>query len=122
MSAMNVPAGHWGTRADLMNHLRRAQEHLNTGPLQGLLVARAAEIAGLSVHHFIRLFKATYRETPSKLIGRRRICLSKRLLTETKKSIQEVAYEAGYRDAGAFSRRFRQTVGVTPTGFRTNPF
>jgi AraC family transcriptional regulator len=43
---------------------------------------------------------------------------AKQLLTDTGKSITEIALEVGFSDSGYFSRVFRREVGVSPAAYR----
>lgn len=56
----------------------------------------------------------------SKLISKKRLVESKRKIAFTDKSIQEVSYELGYKDAAYFNRVFKNTTGTTPAEFRSN--
>jgi AraC-like DNA-binding protein len=43
---------------------------------------------------------------------------AKQLLTDTDKSITEIALEVGFSDSGYFSRVFRREVGLSPEAYR----
>ncbi|MFC6262044.1 helix-turn-helix domain-containing protein [Flavobacterium panici] len=43
---------------------------------------------------------------------------AKRLFTYTTLSIKEIAYELGFRDAGHFSRFFKNATNLKPSDFR----
>jgi two-component system response regulator YesN len=46
-----------------------------------------------------------------------RIEKAKHLIRETRKTIQEVAYEVGYTDPSYFSKAFKKVVGISPKEF-----
>ena len=50
-----------------------------------------------------------------------RLSKSKKLLRETRLKVQEICLRVGYRDAGYFSRVFRQEYGVSPEEYRRRP-
>lgn len=54
----------------------------------------------------------------NRLIKNKRILESKKDIAFTGKSIQEIAYDQGFRDPAYFNRDFKKTVGQTPRQFR----
>jgi len=56
--------------------------------------------------------------TPIAYLNRYRVSQAKRLLTETNKSVTEIAMEVGFSDSGYFSRVFRRETGRSPEAFR----
>lgn len=77
-----------------------------------------AATAGLSAYHFIRVFRAETGTTPHQLQVRLRLQRAARLLADTDRPVADVALEAGFGDLAHFSRTFRATIGLTPTGLR----
>lgn len=118
LAAMTVPARRWSTRADLILHLSKAETYLLEGPLDGSSISKAATEAGLSRHHFLRLFHEVYGVTPQQVIDRRRLEEAKKLLADLNRSVLEVAVEVGFTNASAFSRFFRRGAGASPSAFR----
>jgi YesN/AraC family two-component response regulator len=55
---------------------------------------------------------------PIQYLNRYRIEIAKRLLTDTGKSINDIARLVGIPDESYFSRIFRQHAGKTPKAFR----
>jgi len=47
-----------------------------------------------------------------------RLTKSKELLIISRRPVKDIACEVGYRDYNYFSRLFRKTYGITPSGFR----
>ncbi len=79
-----------------------------------------AEIIGLNVRQFLRLFKKMTGVSPSKyLCGIRMEHAKLKLLTGH--NIAETAYGVGYQDAKAFSRSFKEYCGKSPKEFRQHP-
>ncbi|AXT59661.1 AraC family transcriptional regulator [Aquimarina sp. AD10] len=54
----------------------------------------------------------------SKLINNKRLTESQKDIAFTDKSIQEIAYEQGYKDPAYFNRDFKNRIGQTPKQFR----
>lgn len=74
--------------------------------------------AGLSSRHFQRQFKDTYQITPQKYILALRMQKAMTLLSQTKESVTEIAYQCGYQDSSLFARRFKAYTGVSPRAYR----
>lgn len=82
-------------------------------------VADLAADAGMTVFRFIRVFTATFGETPGRYLRRRRMECAAALLSGTTLPIREVGRRSGYASAGTFSDSFRQDYGMTPTEYRS---
>lgn len=68
-----------------------------------------------------RTFKRRLHEqgtTFQDLLDRVRMVQAKRLLTESKRSVEAIAMALGYSDASNFSRAFKRWQGVTPARYR----
>jgi len=78
----------------------------------------AADQAGLSPFHFLRLFAATIGVTPHQYLVRSRLRRAARLLADSDQSITEVALDVGFADLSNFVRTFHRAAGVSPRGFR----
>jgi AraC family transcriptional regulator len=91
------------------------EEHLGAGPTLGQLAA----VAGLSVYHFARQFKAATGLPPHEYVIARRVERAKQFLQGGGDlSLAEVAARAGFSDQSQFSRHFKRLVGATPRQFR----
>jgi len=73
LAALAVPARKWATRAELTAMLARTEAYLQTCPVDEFKLSLAAAEAGISQHHFLRLFREVYRETPYRFLIRTRI-------------------------------------------------
>lgn len=74
-----------------------------------------AAMAGLSPWHYSVLFKQATGLSPIEYLTEARIRQAKRLLLRSGNHLRDVARETGFRDEHYFSRRFKMTVGVSPT-------
>jgi AraC-like DNA-binding protein len=120
IAAMTVPARRWGTRTELLVQLERALQFLRESPPEEFSVRSVAAVAGLSVHHFLRLFHEVYGITPREFVAKRQFDQAKQMLEDSELTISEIASEVGFGNASAFSRFFRTHEGCTPTQYRQN--
>ncbi len=94
-----------------MQYIRR---HINE-PLNREVLA---EIAGFSVPHFHRVFRAQVGESAISYVRRLRLERAARKLRMGAVDITEVALAAGYETHAAFSKAFKQQYGLSPSEFR----
>jgi AraC-like DNA-binding protein len=78
----------------------------------------AADQAGISAFHFLRLFAAALGVTPHQYLVRSRLRHAARLLAEEDDSITDIAYDVGFADLSNFVRTFHRAAGVSPRAFR----
>lgn len=77
-----------------------------------------AEVAGFSVPHFHRVFKACIGENVSDYVRRERLVRAGRKLRMGAVDITAVALAAGYDTHAAFGKAFKQQFGLSPSEFR----
>ncbi|SCG52524.1 GlxA family transcriptional regulator [Micromonospora inositola] len=92
----------------LMGHLDRA-----------VTVEELAARAGMAPRTFARRFRAETGTTPHDWLTNQRVLLARRLLEETRLSVETVADHAGFGDAAALRHQFTRRVGTTPHAYRT---
>jgi AraC-like DNA-binding protein len=85
---------------------------------KALTVEHLASQAGLSTFHFIRVFRATFGQTPHQYLRDKRIERAKELLVTTPLPVTEICDQVGFRSLGSFSSLFRRLVKETPAEFR----
>jgi len=83
-----------------------------------LTVADLARDAGLSIYQFEQRLRRIFQLTAGQLIQKVRMEASMQLLRETDASIASIAQECGYSDQSAFTRKFRLTMGLSPSEYR----
>ncbi len=81
-------------------------------------VAQMAERSGLPERSFKRRFHAATGMSPLEYVHTLRLEEAKHMLERETCSIEAIANEVGYEDAGFFSRLFRRHVGLTPAAYR----
>ncbi len=82
-------------------------------------VTYCAEQLNLSTNYFGDLIKKETGKTALEYIHLRIMALAKQKLLDSKKTINEVAYELGFKYPAHFTRAFKKSTGVTPIGYRS---
>jgi len=77
-----------------------------------------AKLSNLSLTSFKREFKKEFNDSPNQYFNRKKIEKAKELLSITKLSVAEIAYEVGFNDPYYFTRLFKQKSGCSPSHFR----
>lgn len=87
-----------------------------------LTVDELARTAMYSKFHFSRMFRHVTGVSPGRFLSAVRFQEAKRLLASTSLSVAEISNRVGYSSLGTFSTRFKSSVGVTPTEYRSGGF
>lgn len=98
--------------------IRSAQLYVEAHFSDRLTVAQLAEVAGLSQRTFMRRFSSITGHAPLAYVQIVRMEKAKDRLIHADASVQTIAFEVGYSDLSAFSRKFQHHTGMTPTVFR----
>jgi AraC family transcriptional regulator len=100
--------------ASIENVMRYIRVHIG----EHLDRERLADIAGFSVPHFHRIFRAHVGESAISYVRRLRLERAARKLRMGAVDITEIALAAGYDTHAAFSKAFKQQFGLSPSEFR----
>ncbi len=98
--------------------IAQIQFWLGTNLNSELSLAALAEQFGLSQRSFTRRFKAATGVRATQYWQQLRIETAKDLLASSNLSIQEISYHVGYHDQGHLTRLFKQSLALTPKGYR----
>lgn len=97
------------------NRIRKVQEYIETHLADSLSITQLSSVAFLSPTQFKKLFKQQTSLTVTQYITQKRMEKAQALLIHTDYPIQIVAESVGYADHSAFSRRFSQYFGLSPS-------
>ncbi|PAS95251.1 MAG: hypothetical protein CGU28_12795 [Candidatus Dactylopiibacterium carminicum] len=107
------------TYARKLARLRKVAQYIDTNLHRPLSLDELAEIAHLSRYHFERVFHAYAGETPLLRVRRLRLTYARQRLEKgMASSVTELALDAGYASAEAFSRAFRAQFGLAPSAVK----
>jgi AraC family transcriptional regulator len=93
---------------------RRATELLEAHLDGNIALQQVAEACGLSVSHFSRAFKQTFRMPPYKWLTERRVDRAIGLMTNFRLPLADIAVRCGFADQSALNRSFKRIHGVAP--------
>ena len=104
-------------KSDISSQVNNAKAAVHEN-ISTITPERLAEITCMSYSKFRKNFKEYTGFAPSQYIQEVRINMAKELLTNTSKSIKEIAFELGYENKDYFFTAFRKVSGMTPAGYR----
>lgn len=87
-------------------------------PLAPWLCAQHRAGAGLGERTFLRRFKGATGLNPLAYLQLLRVGRARELLERSLHSVDEIAYQVGYEDVGAFRKVFRRLLGLSPGEYR----
>ena len=93
---------------------RRATELLEANLDGKIALQQLAEACDLSVGHFARAFKQTFRKPPYKWLTERRVDRARDLMTNSRLPLADIAIQSGFADQSALNRTFKRLHGVAP--------
>lgn len=93
--------------------------HIDTHLDDALTLAELAELACMSRHRLDSSFQAYAQETPMSRVWRLRLLRAKQqIMAQAQRPLLDVALDAGYGSAQAFSRAFQRVHGQAPSTCR----
>ena len=98
--------------------LRRAERYIWENYTRKISLDEIAKASGLSAPYFSTIFKEEMGENLSTYLNRLRIERAVTLLTETRKTLNEIAALCGFEDQSWFSKIFKSFAGISPGKFR----
>jgi PAS domain S-box-containing protein len=96
----------------------RVVQQIQTRFSEPLKVRELARSAGLSPYQFEQRMRKVFQITAGQLIQKVRMEAAERRLRDGNDSIALIALDCGYSDQSAFTRQFRQTIGLAPSDYR----
>ena len=107
------------TRARYTRLVRKTQKLMATRYREPLTLAALAREVNASAYHLCRVFRSLTGTTVHRYLTQLRLRNALRSLTSTGVDLATLSVEAGFSDHSHFSRYFRESFQVTPSGFRS---
>jgi AraC-like DNA-binding protein len=98
--------------------MRRATELLEAHLDGKIALHQVAEACELSVSHFARAFKQSFRMPPYRWLIELRVNRARDLMTNSRLPLADIAIQSGFADQSALNRSFKRIHGVTPGMWR----
>jgi AraC family transcriptional regulator len=98
--------------------MRRATEFLETHLNGNVGLSEVAAACELSVSHFARAFKTTFRKPPHSWLTERRVDRARELMKTSGLPLVDIAIRCGFGDQSALNRSFKRIHGVSPGVWR----
>jgi len=99
--------------------VKKALEIIAAGFTDDLSIDDLAARVGVAPRTLSRLFAEHVAISPKQVLIRHRVQEACRLLRDTRLSVTDVAFEAGFGSLSRFIESFRAQVGVLPSDYRT---
>ncbi|MHC1548933.1 GlxA family transcriptional regulator [Phyllobacterium sp. K27] len=94
--------------------IRLMESHIE----QPLTIGAIAKRCALSARSLEKIFAKAVGEGPGRYYLRLRLKIARRLVTDTKSPLADIAARTGFSSAAAFTRTFRSFEGKPPSAFR----
>lgn len=105
--------------SDIEHHgVELSIRHIHQYYRELLTVEGLASIAGIDRWKYTRLFKEVTGQVPLQYLNEVRINQAKKWLASADDKLLDIALNAGFNNEYYFSRRFKQTVGISPGQYR----
>lgn len=115
-----IPAHNWRNRvldARVINGILHMDENIAEIEIAN---ASLAQIGGMSVNAYARIFKEQTGYSPRKYLLKMRVEKACNLLHHSNLTIEQIASECGFSDRYYFTRIFTRTMSVSPGVYRKN--
>ncbi|WP_160331178.1 helix-turn-helix domain-containing protein [Bradyrhizobium macuxiense] len=99
-------------------NFRSIREFVESNIADCIRLEDLAAICGVSSEHLIRMFKSSLGTSPHRYVVGLRINLAKRLLTDPRNSLADIARQCGFAHQQHFTNTFRRMTGATPGAYR----
>jgi len=114
IEAARARTGTISSRDEINRVARYVRDHIE----KPISAPAMAELAGMSLAHFSRLFKRESGLTFSEYLAHKRVEAAKTMLLSGNEVVDEVARATGFENAAYFYRVFKRVTGMTPGDFR----
>lgn len=102
---------------DTTASIEQTQDYMIGHYQEPLTLESLAQMAGLSVSHYSRLFKKYIGYSPIDYLTHLRVDRAKELLVLSDYRLKSIAHSVGYTDEFYFSRIFKKVTGISPRDY-----
>ncbi|MCX9147349.1 helix-turn-helix domain-containing protein [Erythrobacter sp. WG] len=98
--------------------MKQVADYIEANLYSQFALSELSAVSGLSVPHFMRVFKVEFGMPPYRWIIERKIERSKALMRETSISITELSHLLEFSSLQHFSAAFRKSCGMSPSQYQ----
>jgi AraC family transcriptional regulator len=109
-----------GTRLDTTQRILRVLVHVQQNLARELGLEELARVACFSPFHFHRVFRGMVGESVGQYVRRLRLEQAAQRLKQGKRTVTDIAFDAGYETHESFTRAFRGAFGCSPSEYRAH--
>lgn len=106
------------TKIELFKRVSTVKDLIYTEYNTELSLDKLSHEAMLSKYHLVRVFKATYGQSPYEMLKNVRLEKAKDYLKKTDFPLQEVAELIGFKEGNSLSKAFKDRFGIAPGSYR----
>jgi AraC family transcriptional regulator len=99
--------------------MRRVQEYVEAHLAEDIRLQHLADLACMSVGHFLRSFRAASGMTPYQYVVEQRLQKARTTLASSAEAVSLVARRCGFKTPSRLSLQFHARFGVSPSSYRT---
>ncbi len=99
--------------------LKTALSYISEHYAERITVKTLADSSNMSESNFYALFKKLVGTSPIAYLNNYRLSAAANALSQSTRSIKEIAFSVGIDDSMYFSKLFRKTYGMSPSEYRT---
>lgn len=118
LSFERIAEGGDGSTRPLPESLQSAKAFIERHVGTAISLDDAAAAAGMSKHHFCKVFKSYTGVTPMHYLRKIRVEEAARMLRNSALPIERISEQTGFDNVSYFGKVFRQFVGFTPSDYR----
>lgn len=116
--AESLSDGETNTEKNKATRVREIVLYMTHNCHEHITTASLAERFHLDEHYLCRLFKGQMGAPPMQYLNAYRVERAKALLTNTDRSVTDIALAVGFDDPSYFARIFKRVLGVTPREYK----
>jgi len=115
---LNATVSHANAKETGNDRMQRIVEFTLTNFQRDVTLHEAADLANLTVTSFCRYFRKYTSKTYIDYLNEIRISHARKLLIDSRLSVQEIGLISGFQNLSNFHRLFKQQTGLSPLAYR----
>lgn len=98
--------------------LNRVLDYIEAHLADKISIKDLADVAGMSMFHFSRVFKKSVNQSPYQYVRSRRLLRAQRLMESERHSLIDISLSCGFANQAHFTSAFVRETGMPPGRFR----